>query len=75
MHFQVVRLAKYGSYTLPLLQLDLAGTTGLTNVDVNRTVQEFQPRRLFELKSVRLTIPDLPQLGGIRGFMLNYLHL
>lgn len=72
---QAVGLVQDGSYPLPLTQMDLAHTTGLSNVQVNRSLQELRRRGLIEWKGKRLTILDLPRLRGIAEFKSNYLHL
>lgn len=75
MRLQVVGLTEGDSYALPLTQLDLADTTGLSNVHVNRSIQELRRRGLIEWKGGRLTILDLPGLKRIAEFRSNYLHL
>lgn len=55
--------------------MDLADTTGLTSVHVNRTLRELRQKGLIELKKGRLTILDLPRLRGLAEFRSNYLHL
>jgi len=72
---QVVGLATDNSYTLPLTQLDLADTTGMSNVHVNRSLQELRRQGLIELKGGRLTILNLPRLRAVAEFKANYLHL
>lgn len=72
---QVAGLTEGGSYALPISQLDLADTTGLSNVHVNRSLQELRRRGLIEWKDKRLTILNLPQLKKIAEFRSNYLHL
>lgn len=72
---QVVGLTDGGSYALPISQLDLADTTGLSNVHVNRSLQELRRRGLIVWKGRQLTILDLPRLRGIAEFRANYLHL
>ena len=72
---QVVGLATDNSYTLPLTQLDLADTTGMSNVHVNRSLQELRRQGLIELKGGRLTILNLPRLRAAAEFKANYLHL
>lgn len=73
--FQAVGQAHGNSYALPITQNDLAATTGLSNVHVNRTLQELRRQALIELKQGRLTILDLPQLQSLAGFRSNYLHI
>lgn len=72
---QAVGLATHNSYALPLTQLDLADTTGLSNVHVNRSLQELRRQGLIELKDGQLTILNLPRLRAVAEFKDNYLHL
>jgi CRP-like cAMP-binding protein len=72
---QAVGLAGGDSYALPLTQMDLADTTGLSNVHVNRVLQELRRQGLIELRSGRLRILNLPRLRAIAEFKANYLHL
>jgi CRP-like cAMP-binding protein len=75
LRLQVVGLASADRYALPLTQLDLADTTGLSNVHVNRSLQELRRRGLILQKSRTLEILDLPSLKGVAEFKPNYLHL
>lgn len=58
-----------------LTQGQLAEATGLTQVHVNRTVQELRRRCSVELRNLRLFIPDFAELAGVAAFNANYLHL
>ena len=60
---------------LPLTQGDLAYATGLSNVHVNRVLQELRSSGLIVLKSRHLAIPDLAALQAVSLFNTNYLHL
>ncbi|MHC2002916.1 Crp/Fnr family transcriptional regulator [Methylobacterium sp. CM6241] len=75
LRYQTVGWARGQSYELPLKQADLADLTGLSNVHVNRTLQELRRRRLIELKNRRLTILDWAGLKALAEFDANYLHL
>jgi CRP-like cAMP-binding protein/CheY-like chemotaxis protein len=75
LRFRAVGLAAEDSYALPLTQAELGDTTGLSNVHVNRTLQELRRQGLIELKSGRLKILNLPRLRAIAEFKDNYLHL
>ena len=59
----------------PLTQVDLADTTGLTPVHVNRTLQLLRADGLIILTHRMLTIPDRPRLKRAGMFNSNYLHL
>ncbi|TXN72026.1 helix-turn-helix domain-containing protein [Methylobacterium sp. WL6] len=72
---QVVGLSEAYSYDLPLTQVDLADTTGLSSVHLNRTLQELRRQGLITLRQRRLTILDLPRLKALAEFKANYLHL
>lgn len=72
---RVVGLVDGNSCDWPLTQYDLADSTGLTAVHVNRTLQELRRLQLIELHGKRLTIPDLPRLMEASMFNANYLHL
>lgn len=60
---------------LPLTQVELADALGLSNVHINRTLQELRRSGLIVLKGGRLTIPDFPALQRASLFNPNYLHL
>jgi CRP-like cAMP-binding protein len=72
---QVVGRAPENTYAWPLTMADLADTTGLTPVHVNRTLGELRQHGLIELEGSRLRILDLPRLKQIAEFRSNYLHL
>nr|WP_238179885.1 Crp/Fnr family transcriptional regulator [Methylobacterium oxalidis] len=75
LRLRAVGAATENSYELPLTQVDLADTTGLTNVHVNRTLQNLRRQGLIELRGQRLTILNLPRLRALAEFKANYLHL
>ncbi|WP_336492621.1 Crp/Fnr family transcriptional regulator, partial [Methylobacterium nigriterrae] len=75
LRLQAVGLATGDNYELPLTQVDLGDTTGLSSVVVNRTIQELRRQGLIELKGKCLTILDLRRLKAIAEFKPNYLHL
>ena len=62
-------------YVLPITQVDLADTMGMTNVHMNRTLQELRKQNLISLKSKTIVIPDVDRLNEFAGFTPNYLHL
>lgn len=63
------------SYAFPFTQADIADTMGLSNVHVNRTIQELKALGLITLKRRLLTILDVERLKAYCGFNPNYLHL
>lgn len=68
------RIAGDLSFALPLTQDDLADTTGLSAVHVNRTLQRMRREDLITLRQQRLTIIDPVRLAGLAGFDDSYLH-
>ncbi|MGU3539266.1 Crp/Fnr family transcriptional regulator [Methylobacterium sp. A54F] len=72
---QTVGLTSGSSCHLPLTQLDLADAMGLSNVHVNRTLQELRAAGLIDLRGKTLCIPDLDALMRASLFNPNYLHL
>lgn len=70
-----VDLTDGDSCMLPLTQVELADAMGLSNVHINRTLQELRRAGLVVLKGRRLTIPDLAALQRASLFNPNYLHL
>lgn len=73
--FRAIGLAGGNSYELPVSQLDLAETTGLSTVHVNRTLQELKRLGLIEFRSRSLMIRDLPRLEALGEFDPGYLSL
>lgn len=63
------------SCDVPLTQADIAETTGLTAVHVNRTLQDLRRDGLIVLERQRLTIPDMAALQGTALFNPDYLHI
>ncbi len=61
--------------SLPLSQVDLADTLGLTPVHVNRVLKQLRHNGLVKLSNRVLTILDLPGLQAMAGFDSSYLHL
>ncbi|AWN42377.1 Crp/Fnr family transcriptional regulator [Methylobacterium durans] len=74
-HLRGVGLTDENSCLLPVTQIDLGDATGLSNVHVNRVLQELRMNGLIVLKGKRLTIPDLEALQRVSLFNVNYLHL
>ena len=73
--FRAVGLNQGLSCTLPLTQIELAETLGLSAVHVNRTLQELRRQKLIALDAGRLTIQNLPALEEVSFFNPDYLHL
>lgn len=72
---RVVGLTRQHSCVLPVTQVDLADTTGLTPVHINRSLQHLRRLGLIERKGKNLRILNLPQLRALAEFRANYLHL
>jgi CRP-like cAMP-binding protein len=60
---------------LPLTQLDIADTLGLTAVHVNRVLQAFRREGLITLVQRRLVLHDFDRLQNLAGLTQDYLHL
>jgi CRP-like cAMP-binding protein len=73
--FRAVGLNQGLSCTLPLTQVELAETLGLSAVHVNRTLQELRRQKLITLDDGRLTIQNLRILEELSFFNVDYLHL
>ncbi|GJE34081.1 hypothetical protein LDDCCGHA_4285 [Methylobacterium oxalidis] len=70
-----VGLTEGDSCLLPVTQVELGDATGLSNVHVNRVLQELRASGLIVLRGKRLSIPDLRALQAVAQFNVNYLHL
>ena len=73
--FRAVGLNQGNSCTLPLTQVELAETLGLSSVHVNRTLQALRKRKLITLENGTLTIENLDELKDLSFFNPDYLHL
>ena len=73
--FRAVGLNEGNSCTLPLTQVELAETLGLSSVHVNRTLQELRRQKLITLEGGTLSIQDLVALQELALFNPDYLHL
>ena len=71
---QAAGLAKQNSFPLPITQADMADALGLSNVHVNRVLQDLRKQRLVELRRKALTILNLPRLKALAEFRADYLH-
>jgi CRP-like cAMP-binding protein len=72
---KAVGLAEDHAIRLPLTQLELADTLGLTSVHINRILQGFRRDNLIALAQHRLTLLAVERLQKIAGFNQDYLHL
>lgn len=71
---RVVGWATKAGYDLPLTQQDLADTTGLSNVHVNRVLRQLRLMRLVEVGGKRVEILNLAGLQAIAEFRADYLR-
>ena len=60
---------------LPITQVELADTVGLSSVHVNRVIQHLRDHGLITWRDKMLRIEDVPALQRFAGFNPNYLHL
>ena len=74
LRLRIVGLAE-NSYDLPLSQKDLADTIGVSNVHLNRVLQELRREDLISWKDEVLVIKDIDRLMTFSGFNPNYLHI
>lgn len=72
---QAVGLADGDTFELPLTQVELADTVGLSSVHVNRTIQDFRDRGLLSWSGSHLSIQKVNALKSLAEFDPNYLHL
>lgn len=69
-----IGLTTEASFALPLSQLLLADSLGMTPVHLNRVLKELRRRDAMTLKRGSLELTDVEQLIRIAGFDENYLH-
>ncbi len=75
MRLQAVGLAEDHTCDFPMTQQELADATGISNVHVNRVLQELRADRLIELKANKLKVLDWERLQQVGDFDPMYLHL
>lgn len=62
------------TFVMPLTQAQLADTTGMTTVHVNRSLQRLRKDGLIATTEGKLTILDFERLAEVGGFNDVYLH-
>lgn len=62
------------TFALPLTQAELADTTGMTAVHVNRSLQRLRRDKLISTQRGKLTILNFDRLAEVAGFDESYLH-
>lgn len=70
-----VGLADGNSFSLPITQVELGDTMGITGVHANRVLRSLRADKLITLKHKELVILDPARLYEMSGFNPNYLHL
>lgn len=69
-----VGLAADHRFELPLSQVDWSDMLGLSNVHVNRVLQDLRRRRLLSLRGRHIAILNWDELRDFAGFDPHYLH-
>jgi CRP-like cAMP-binding protein len=72
---RIVGLADDNGYALPLTQADLADSTGLTSVHVNRMLKKLRDENLLTFRGGEVAIGDWERLQRVAEFDPTYLHL
>jgi CRP-like cAMP-binding protein len=75
LRLEAAGLAKDGAYELPMTQEQLADTTALTPVHVNRVLKELGRLGLIDRKKRAVAIVDWEGLRHVGDFSARYLHL
>lgn len=68
-------LTSDGAFELPITQVQLAETMGLSRAHMNHALQQLRARNLLDLKGGLLAIRDIGTLRTMSGFNPAYLHL
>ena len=72
---KAVGLAEDQTCEIPITQSEFADATGLSNVHVNRVLQELRADGLIILKGSTLKVPNWENLKSAGDFDPTYLHL
>ena len=75
LRLRAIGMANGDAYEMPITQVELAETMGLTSVHVNRVIRNLREAGLITLKGRKLVILDSASLMAFSGFRSNYLHL
>ena len=77
MHYrlEIVGQSRQDSYSLPLIQAELAEALGLTHVHINRTLRKLTEQGLVKFRGGKVTILDLEGLEALAEFDKRYLYL
>jgi len=74
LRLQAAGLANGHSYRLPMTQEQLADSTGLTSVHVNRVLKSLDESGLIRREGRSLTIEDWDRMAEVGDFNSRYLH-
>lgn len=72
---RAVGLVNGKAFTLPINQIELSETLGLSPVHTNRVVQELRAQNLLVFRGHAAELPDVDALEAIADFDPTYLHL
>ena len=72
---EAIGLAAEHRCPLPLTQVELGDALGLSNVHVNRVLQEMRGKSLITLRGSSLVIEAWDELNRVSEFDPTYLHL
>nr|WP_245216020.1 Crp/Fnr family transcriptional regulator [Pararoseomonas baculiformis] len=75
MRFASVGLAEDHSYQMPVTQGDIADALGLSNVHVNRVLQDLRRDELIHWRRNTITVLNWKALEDLAGFDPGYLHI
>jgi CRP-like cAMP-binding protein len=75
MRLKSVGLTEGNTFALPMTQVDLGDTLGLTSVHVNRVLQQLRGKNLVEWDGRQAAILDWPELVRLAQFDPTHLHL
>ena len=72
---RAVGLVTDNTYSLPLTQVEIAETMGMTPVHLNRVLQSLRQKELISFGGKELVVLDVKGLEREAGWNPNYLHL
>jgi CRP-like cAMP-binding protein len=75
LRLRAVDMAGDDTMDLPLTQVELADTVGLSSVHVNRVIQQLRDQGLISWRGKVLKVEDVAGLRAFADFDPNYLHL
>lgn len=72
---ELAGIAKSHEYTLPMTQEQLADSTGMSVVHINRVLKRLSDEKLIKRTKRSVHIPNWEKLRSVAGFSELYLHL